>query len=95
MLQEELSKLVEAYDENNSTENLNAIRSFLKRHTICFRKYYNNTDGMDPIILNNFQDNGKFVDFTESIQFNIPSLLTVQKDNGEIVYVGMSDFTFE
>ena len=95
MEKEQLFKLAAAYDADHSPENLNAIRDFLKKHTIYFKKYYNNTEGRDPIALSNYQENGKFIDFTESQQFNIPSLLKVQKEDGQSVYVGLSDFTFE
>jgi hypothetical protein len=95
MKKEELFKLAGAYDADHSEENLNAMKDFLKKNTIYFRKYYKNTEGRDPITLNNYQENGRFIDFTDSKQFNIPSLLTVQKQDGENVYVGLSDFIFE
>jgi len=34
--------LVDAYDADNSIENLDAIKNFLKKHIIYFAKYYNN-----------------------------------------------------
>jgi len=95
MNREELNNLVDAYDANNSNESLIALKDFLKKQTIYFGKYYDNTEGKSPVILNNFQENGKFVDFTESTQFRIPSLLIVEKQDGERVYVSLNEFTFE
>jgi hypothetical protein len=95
MNREELNKLVDAYDVDKSNESLIALKDLLKKATIYFKTYYDNTEGKSPVVLNNFQESGKFVDFTESTQFHIPSLLKVQKADGEIVYVSLNEFNFE
>jgi hypothetical protein len=95
MNREEFNKLVDAYDADNSNENLSALKEFLRKQTIYFKKYYDNTEGRSPVTTNNFQEIGKFVDFTESTQFRIPSLLIVRKQNRETVYVSINEFTFE
>lgn len=95
MTREEFNKLVDAYDADSSNANLNALKDYLRKQTIYFKKYYYNTEGRSLVTTNNFQENGKFVDFTESTQFRIPSLLIVRKQNGETAYVSLNEFTFE
>jgi len=95
MKKEEFDKLVDEYDANPSQETLEPLKAFLKRQIIYFKRYYTNTEGKSPVNLSNYRENGKFVDFTESTQYSIPSLLMVRKEDTEIVYVSLNDFTFE
>lgn len=95
MKREKLHELAAAYDADKSQTSLDAIKSFLKRNTIYFKKYYDNTEGKSPKVLGNYQESGKFIDFTESTQFHIPSLLIVHKSSGETVYVSLNDIDFE
>lgn len=95
MSREDLNTLVERYDENPSSETQAAIENLLKKHTLYFKKYYKNTDGTGVKTCANFQEKGSFVEFTESKEFNKPSLLSVEKEDGQIVYVSLNDFSFE
>ena len=94
MKKEKLNELAAAYDADKSEKSLEDIKSFLKQNTIYFSRYYDNTEGKSAKTLANHRENGKFIDFTESNQFLIPSLLRVQKTNGETVYVSLNDINF-
>lgn len=93
---EQLLELAENYEEASTAENLEAMKTFLKKETLYFTEYYSDPEGKHNVQLSGYRGSGKFIEFTVSAQFLQPSLLRVRTENDDkIIYLPFSNIVFE